>query len=394
MIREADFARPDAPRRISLTRFRAGEYDPAVKEKRPILPAFRRELERIPPYRVDTPAHEIKLNQNESAIDLPAGLREQILIRLREAPWHRYPDYPARSLERLIAKRIRVAQARVMAGHASNELLYATALATLERRKTMVTGAPGYPVAKLAATLAGGRIVEVPADARFQYEVGPIVAAIRKHDPRLVFLPSPNNPTGSTLSRDDVARICSATGNLVMIDEAYREFSGVAIQSLLKQFRNLVLLRTLSKASRLAAFRIGYLVGDPEVLSRIERAKPPHSIDVPAQIAGETLLASGDILSAEIARVKRERARVMKSLATLPGVEVFPSRANFFLIRAENAAGFYKYLLAQGILIRAVGTAPTAPPLLRNCLRISIGKNRENSALVAAARRFFEREGR
>ncbi|NNE09406.1 MAG: aminotransferase class I/II-fold pyridoxal phosphate-dependent enzyme [Gemmatimonadetes bacterium] len=372
-----------------MTRFRAGEYDPAVKEKRAILPGFRRELERIPPYRVFTPAHEIKLNQNESPIDLPAALREQILIRLRETPWNRYPDYPARPLESLIAKRIRVAKARVMVGHASNELLYATALATLERGKTMVTGAPGYPVAKLAATLAGGRIVEVPADARYQYEVDPIIAAIRKHDPRLVFLPSPNNPTGSTLSRDDVARICDATGNLVMIDEAYREFSGIAIQALLGRFRNLVLLRTLSKAARLAAFRIGYLVGDPDVLSRIERAKPPHSIDVPAQIAGETLFASRDMLKAEIARVRRERTRVMKSFAKLPGVDVFPSRANFFLIRTEDAADFDKALLAQGILIRAVGAAPTAPPALRNCLRISLGTNRENNALVAAARRYF-----
>lgn len=394
MIRDADFARPDAEQRISLTGFRAGEYDPAVKEKRAILPEFRRELERIPPYRVFTQAHKIKLNQNESAIDLPARLRERILKRLRETSWNRYPDYPARPLESLIAKRIRVARNRVMVGHASNELLYAAALATLERRKTMVTGAPGYPVAKLAATLAGARIVEVPADSRYQYETGPIVAAIRKHDPRLVFLPSPNNPTGSTLSREDVASICDATDNLVMIDEAYREFSGVAVQSLLGRYRNLVLLRTLSKASRLAAFRIGYLVGDPDVLSQIERAKPPHSIDVPAQIAGETLFASGDILAAEIARVKRERKRVMKAFATLPGVEVFPSRANFFLMRALGAAELDRALLARGILIRAVGAAPTAPRVLQNCLRVSIGTTRENDALIAAARDHFMGGGR
>ncbi len=346
------------------------------------LPPFRREIERIAPYRVATAPHLIKLNQNESPIELPARLRRKILTRLDRTDWSRYPDYPAEELTRRIARSNRVAMNRVLIGHGSNELLYSLALTTLERRKTIVMPTPSYPVTALAATLAGATIRTVPLLDDFSYDVGALVRAVREYEPRLVFLPSPNNPTGTSIDRIGVERILQAGRSLVVVDEAYFQYSRIRLSSLLRRHDNLVLLRTLSKAFRLAGLRIGYILGHSEVLSLVERGKPPHSIDIFSQIAGEELFDHPGIIDREVERTVRERERLRIRIDSLPGVRVFPSDANFLLARFPDGRRVYEALLSAGILVRPVGQAPGTPRSLRNCLRITIGKRSENRALL------------
>lgn len=349
------------------------------------LPRFRRELARIAPYRVSNPPTRHKLNQNESDLELPQELRRRILRRLERSDWRRYPDYPPTELQTAIARHERLAAGRVLVGHASNELLYALALATLERGTSCLAPAPSYPVTRLAVDLAGATLSTVPLAHDFRYDVDRILSQLRRHRPRMVFLPAPNNPTGSSLDRDAVDAITASAArlrSLVVIDEAYHEFSTVRLRPLLNRHRNLVLLRTLSKAYRIAAFRVGYLLGDREVLDHVERARPPHSIDLLGQIAGLVVFEDPTFIRGEVERVKKERNRFFDALSSLPGVEVFPSEANFLLARVRAAGALYRTLLDSGYLVRAVGLHRSAPRSLKNCLRITIGNAKENREMA------------
>lgn len=363
------------------------------------LPPFRRETSRLRPYRVAIPPHAIKLNQNESATELPVALKRRIARALVHSPWSRYPAFPPTRLAGTIGEREGVHADRVLVGHGSNELLYAAALATLERGTSLLMPTPSYAVAILAARLAGARVVMTPLGERFAYDADRILRAVREEKPRLVFLPSPNNPTGGTLPAAAVEAIAADAKCLVLLDEAYREFSGARLAPLLARHRNLVLLRTLSKAYRLAGLRVGYLLGDPEVLSRIERAKPPHSVDLFSQIAVESILGTGDLVAREVRRVIRERGRVARVLGALPGIEVYPSEANFLLVRTPDGKAAHGALLAAGVLVRNVGERAGERPgpdqvgvdrRLKNCLRVTIGTKRENDAFLNALNRHLE----
>ncbi|MFH1279088.1 MAG: aminotransferase class I/II-fold pyridoxal phosphate-dependent enzyme [Candidatus Eisenbacteria bacterium] len=370
-----------------------------MKKKPGPLPPFRRETARIRPYRVPLPPHRVKLNQNESAVELPLSLKRKIAKALVEAEWSRYPEFPPVRLARAIAERVGLSDRRVLVGHGSNELLYAAGLATLERGTVMVAPTPSYGVAHLVARLAGATVKTVPLGDRFVYEPERFVSALRVTRPRLVFLPSPNNPTGGSLPAGGVEAIAAAARCVVVVDEAYREFSGSRLGPLLGQHRNLVLLRTFSKAYRIAGLRVGYLLGDPEVLSRIERAKPPHSVDLFSQIAAETILGEGEMIAKETGRVVRERERLSKKMEEMPGVEVFPSDANFLLFRAPDGAAAHAALLAEGILVRPVGAGAgrragrdriPVDRRLANCIRVTVGTKSDDDAFLEALNRHLE----
>lgn len=355
------------------------------------MPPFRREVKRIQPYRVANPLHRIKLNQNESSVELPEELKKKIVEKLERSLWSRYPDYPAAGLTERIARAFQLKDDQVLVGHGSNELLYALALTTLERGRSILLPAPSYAVAKLAATLAGAKVATFPLDRNFRYDPVLIHGAIRRHQPRLIFLPSPNNPTGSSLQAKDVAGIAGATRSLVVIDEAYHEFSRIDLLPLLPRFRNLVLLRTLSKAYRLAALRIGYLLGEREVLSMVERGRPPHSIDLFSQIAGEALFDERETVRREIERTVRERERMERALAPLPGVRAFPSDSNFLLMRVPDEGKLFRTFLRQGILVRRLGASTGR---LKNCLRVTIGTPEENKAVLEAVHDYIDGDRR
>lgn len=350
----------------------------------PVLPKMRREVERFDAYRVARHPYRVKLDQNESSVSLPDSVRRRILKRLADTPWERYPEHPPRTLQRVIARVERCSTRCVLVGHGVNELLYAAALATVERGSKVVLPTPTYPVARLATLLAGARMVRVPLGRNFAWDVDVLVKAARTGRPRLVYVASPNNPTGGALRRDDVAALAASTQALVVVDGAYREFARVNLRPLLQRHANLVLLHTLSKAYRLAGLRIGYALGHPEVIRRLERAKPPHSVDIFAQIAAEEVLSARRSIAAEVRRTVAERRRVARAIEELPGTRVFPSQANFLLVRFEDGPATHGELLRRGILVRRVDTLPDTRRRLTNCLRITIGTNQENSALIAA----------
>jgi len=343
---------------------------------------FKPSLAGIAPYRVPTPPHHIKLNQNEHPRELPAAVRRRILARMRDCDWSRYPPFPADGVRKRLARRLRLPIESILLGHGSNELVLSAALATLRRGSRVVVPSPSFPVFERVARICEAKVVRVPLTRDLEYPPERLVRGASQPTTRLVFLASPNNPTGTALRPDDAERVARATDALVVVDEAYAEFAGRSHRPLVGRLPNLVVIRTFSKAFALAGLRLGFAMGTPEVIGRLEAATLPFSIDRFAQVAAEEVLDRPDDVRAAAAEVRREREKLRRLLAKLPGARVYPSEANFLLVRLPDGKRAWKGLLARGILVRDV----SAGPGLENCLRITIGRPRENTAVAAAIR--------
>jgi histidinol-phosphate aminotransferase len=233
---------------------------------------------------------------------------------------------------------------------------------------------------RLNALYAGMRFVGVPLTAGFALDGEAMLAAIERERPALVFLASPNNPTGNLLAAADVERILRAAPGLVVVDEAYGAYADASFLPRAGDFANLLVLRTLSKIG-MAALRLGYAVAAPEWIAELNKVRPPYNLNALTQAAARVLLAEGAPLAQHADAVRAERARLTAALSALPDVTVYPSQANFVLVRVADAAAWFRGLRAAGILVKNLHGSH---PALLHCLRITIGTPAENDALVAA----------
>jgi histidinol-phosphate aminotransferase len=214
------------------------------------------------------------------------------------------------------------------------------------------------------------------------YDVPAIRDARRSHRAPVTILCSPNNPTGCSVSLDDVRALCAESDGLVVVDEAYHEFAGVSAVPLLAEHENVVVLRTFSKAMALAGMRVGYLLASPALVVEINKGKLPYNINFFSQLAAMATLDEWPLLEERVARIVAERAALAQAIGSLPGVRVYPSDANFLLLElaTRTPKEVLEAVFAQGVLIRDVSSYP----MLERCLRVSVGSPEENAALVAA----------
>jgi histidinol-phosphate aminotransferase len=224
------------------------------------------------------------------------------------------------------------------------------------------------------------RFVGVPLNADFTLDIEAMEAAIARQRPALVFLASPNNPTGNRFAAPHVERILRAAPGLVVVDEAYCAFADDSFLPQLAAFPNLLVLRTLSKIG-MAALRLGYAIAAPEWIAELDKVRQPYNLDALTQAAAVVLLQEGALLAEQAAAVRAERARLAAALAALPGVTVHPSEANFVVARVPAAPEWFGRLRAAGLLVKNLHGAH---PLLTGCLRITVGTPAENDALLAA----------
>jgi histidinol-phosphate aminotransferase len=216
----------------------------------------------------------------------------------------------------------------------------------------------------------------------FTYDVDAVVATRRACGASVTIVCSPNNPTGTSLGPGDVERLCLESDSLVVIDEAYHEFSGRSAVPLLECHSNLVVLRTFSKAMALAGLRIGYMLASPELVREVNKARLPYNLNFFSQMAAIAALEEKEALATSVRRLVVERERVLARLADFPGVRAFPSDANFFLLEclATDPKAVFASMLRRGVLVRDV----TSYPMLGRCLRVSVGTGAENDAFLHA----------
>ena len=327
-----------------------------------------------------------KLDANENPWPLPAEVAAALGQTLARVALHRYPDGGAAQLRGLLARRLGRSPDALVLGNGSDELigLLVTAFARPRAgaaRAGVAYPAPTFAVYRMAALASGCEPVEIPLQPDFTLDGDAVDRVLEARRPNLLFLALPNNPTGTLWPRDELVRILERRRDLIVVaDEAYLDYSGAEHIDLLDAHANLVILRTLSKTG-MAALRVGYLVAGPAIVRELEKVRPPYNVGALGQTAAAYLLEHHRaLLDEQVTRVVAERDRLGRELARVPGLLVFPSRANFFLVRSEGATALWRRLAERGVLVRSFDR----PGPLAGCLRITVGTPEENELLLAA----------
>jgi len=324
----------------------------------------------------------IKINQNENPWDAPLRIKEETLRRLADRQWSRYPDFIPVELHRRLGEFAQWDADGVLAGNGSNELIQALLMVSVSDRKRVLISEPTFALYRQVATVLGGQVLSVPLNDAFQFDTETLLRVIERTSPDVVILCSPNNPTGCQISDDDLRRILSTSTGLVVIDEAYHEFSEHSVVPLLSEFENLVVLRTFSKAMALAAFRVGYLLAGPALVTEIRKALLPYNLNAFSQAAAEVAVELYDAeLKPLVQAIITERDKLFSQLSEIDGFGPVASRANFMIVKSElGPKKVFGELLKRDILIRDVSSYP----MLGDYFRFSLGTPEENKKLIAA----------
>jgi histidinol-phosphate aminotransferase len=342
---------------------------------------IREEIQALSAYHVADSTGLVKLDAMENPYLLPDDMRAKVAELASQAALNRYPDPGARTLrERLKQTLGAPAGIDVLLGNGSDELIQLLALATHRPGAVLLSVEPSFVLYRMAAAFTGMTYVGVELDDRFDLDARALDAAIDERQPALVFLAYPNNPTGNLFDVDLVRRVIERAPGLVVVDEAYHAFAGRSFLPELARHPNLLVMRTLSKIG-LAGLRLGMLFGRPEWLAELDKVRLPYNINVLTQRVAEYALTRADVLEAQAAAIRQERARLAARLAACPGVAVYPSEGNFLLFRTRQAAAVFAGLKARGVLIKRLDGSH---PRLADCLRVTVGTPEENARFLAA----------
>lgn len=363
----------------------------SVRLRRRKLPRARPGLRTVPPYLLVEEEGEVKLNQNESPWDVPAELKDEVAARLRGLSWNRYHQRIPGELISRIATDSGFPPEAAIAASGSNLVLQWVFSAFCPPGGTIVIPSPSFSLYALWAEVCEARTERVPLGPKFEYDAELFAAAVRSKRPALAVLCLPNNPTGSEMPPDGVRRVaeaCAEVGAALVVDEAYREFTEPEFDRsrLALERPNVFLVRTFSKAFAAAGLRLGYLFGPPSLVSDLRKLVPPFHLNLFAAVFGLAAWEKKAFFLERVRRMVEERDRLARALAKIRGVEVFPTHANFFLVRVPDPEALARALKARGILVRL----PGKDPALSGFLRVNAGTPEEDDRLVAAVKEILE----
>jgi histidinol-phosphate aminotransferase len=354
----------------------------------------RPEVQAMHAYHVSDAAGLVKLDVMESPYRLPEPLAAEVGKVVSQVAMNRYPVPSATALRALIREVMQVpAGCDVLLGNGSDECIQYITAALAREGAVVMAPAPSFAMFAMHALFYRLRFVGVSLRQDFTLDTEAFLAAMAKEKPSLVWIAFPNNPTGNAFPVADIERIVRAAPGLVVIDEAYQPFAGATFMPRLAEFDNMVVMRTVSKIG-MAGLRLGYVSGRPEWIEAFNKTRSPFNINVLTEAVAIKLLQNKRVLDAQAAKVLEERERLRPELERLPGLTVYPSAANFLLVRvagakrsAQGALGagtrVFESLKAQGVLVKDFSGGH---PLMEDCLRLTIGTPEENRILLAALR--------
>lgn len=331
-----------------------------------------------------------KLKPYSSARDEYQGVAATVFLDANEnpynQPYNRYPDPTQQQLKVELGRIKHLAPANIFLGNGSDEAidLLFRAFCT-PGTDNVVAIDPTYGMYQVCADTNAVEYRKVLLDEQFHFAADALLAAADGHT-KLMFLCSPNNPTGNDLCRNEIEKLLARFDGLVVVDEAYIDFSDAPSMSLsLQQHPNLVVLQTFSKAWGCAAIRLGMAFASAEIIALLNKIKYPYNVNLLTQQQGLEALANYAHIEQWVVTLKAEREALARDFAALPCVlHLFPSQANFLLARMTDAVTIYNYLVAQGIIVRC----RHAISLCGNCLRVTVGTPQENQTLIEALRCF------
>lgn len=328
---------------------------------------------------------QVRLNTNESPFRPPPGFVTAWLDELGRVPLHRYPDRRAHDLRVALGASLGQPLERVFCANGSNEVLQTLLLTYGGPRRRALAFEPTYALHAHIARLTGTPIAEGERRPDFTVDVETATRLVEGHQPSVVFICSPNNPTGTLEPLETIEALVdavAATGRgLVVVDEAYGEFAPRSALDLVSEDRPLVVVRTYSKVWSMAAIRLGFCVAPAWVVEELEKVVLPYHLGAPTQVAGRVALRFQAEMKARVDELVRERGRMLDALEDQPGVLPYPSAANFVLIRIQSdGQRVWERLVDRGVLVRNFARWPR----LHDCLRVTIGTRTENDIFLKA----------
>lgn len=346
---------------------------------------FRKSVLDLSPYNVSGHPAKIKLNQNESPFDIPEELKKEIIEEFVRINWNRYPEVFSTALPKQFASIYELPESSFIVSNGSNELIYTVAMSLVQEGTEVLIPQPTFYLFEKVAKILGGNVRKVYADADLNFDEDGILEAARSMRSGLIIIGSPNNPTGKSVSSGFITKLLNSTDSVVLIDEAYIEFSpNKSVVGLTKTARNLIVLRTFSKAFSLAGLRVGYLVAHPETTFQILKVKIPFTVNPLSEFTALKLLEHRRLFRERTDFLKRQKSKMMESLREMSGVKVIDSDTNFFLFSTPMAATelFGQLLERKSVLVRDV----TSYPMLENYLRVNVGSEEESDYFLEAVK--------
>ncbi len=329
---------------------------------------------------------EVMISANENPYDIPQEIRREIDHEVRKVALNRYPDPLANELRDMIAQANGLDRDNVIMGNGGDELLFNLALAYGGPGRTMLNIPPTFSVYAYNAMLTHTDVVDIPRRADFSINEDAVIDRLSQGDIDYMVITSPNNPTGDLASERFIRCALEASDTLVMVDEAYFEFSRSTVRPLLNEYDNLVVLRTFSKAFSLAGVRMGYLLANECVIDEFKKVRQPYSVDAVSQAIARVVYKNRAYFEKCVNEIIDQREALVRALAEIPGVEIWPSNSNYVLVRIADAARVWRRLLDAGVLVRDFSRSK----YLDNCLRISVGAPDENKRLLETLRGIVE----
>jgi len=327
--------------------------------------------------RAEVPSSKvIKLDGNEN----PYGCSPKVYQALATYPYyHNYPDPEQRELRKALEKYTGLGRQHIVCGMGSDELIDLILRLFLEPGDEVINCPPTFGMYPFSTDVCGGRVVDVPRTKDFTLDMVGMKKALAKRA-KAIFVASPNNPTGDTATEKEIMELVG-TGKIVVVDEAYFEFSNITMADLVPGYPNLIVLRTFSKWAGLAGLRIGYGFFPAEIAGYLMKIKQPYNANAAAQAAVLASLADIEYLRANVTKIVRERERLFGKLKELDWLRPYPSRGNFILcsLPGGEAKEIWQQLRKKGIFVRYFDTSR-----LKDCLRISVGRPEDTDALVKA----------
>lgn len=320
----------------------------------------------------------IRLDRNESPFEPPDILKKEISKSFLKIEWRRYPSREG-EVKKLISDYSEFDHDGIAIGNGSNELIQAIFLGLLKNGEKVLLPEPCFSIYPWIASLLKLKVIKTPLDSEFRYNIKNLIKKAKKEIPSLIILISPHNPCGCEIPENAVLEILEQTDSYVMIDEAYYEFSGKSFKGYIKNYKNLIILRTFSKAFSIAGLRAGYILGNPEIIKIIENSKPPFSVNSFTISALKFLLEKREYVKVFVEKIKEERERVFDALKGIDSIKPFPSSGNFILFELDqkNSSIVYEKMERRGVLLRKLNSTR-----LKNCLRVTIGREKENKKFI------------
>jgi histidinol-phosphate aminotransferase len=322
----------------------------------------------------------IKMDANENPFTIGEPLKKKLQEEMGRVDLNRYPAAGAPELRERFARYYGVKKNMIMLGNGSDELIQTLCMTLKGRIKGVLIPVPTFSMYKIIAVNTGNKVVEVPLDKNFDLDVDAIIGSIKDNFPALIFLSCPNSPTGNLFSRKKIEAIIKKTPGAVVIDEAYASFSGQSLLSLLKKYDNVIFLNTLSKLG-MASIRLGFLIGNPEIIDQLDKVRLPYNVNSLSQIAAGFFLDYEAEFSKQIGEITQRREELSLGLKDIKWIKPYPSRANFiFFSCAFDSNRIYNKLVAEGVVVKNLNI----PPRMPHCMRVTVGNKKENEAFLKA----------